>query len=584
MRIRTKIICTIGPAVDSYDKIVQLMEAGMDVARINFSHGEQKEHKKRFDWVKKARKTLKKPCSIMLDTKGPEIRISYIANNQLEVTKGLKLTITDKPKEKNDISIDPMSVLETVSVGKMILFDDGYILSKVVEKRDNCVVVEIQNPGVLKSRKGVNIPNTHLNLPAMTDKDIEDLKFGCEQDVDLVAASFIRSSEHVLSIKGLLKKQGHPEILVISKIENSQGIENFDSIVQASDGIMVARGDLGVELDLGQIPRLQKMMIRKCYDACKPVVTATQMLESMIFNPRPTRAEVSDVANAIYDGSSAVMLSGETAIGKYPIETVALMQKIAEEAEKDFDYKEFFYVHSRRDYRNISSAVAMAAVKTAYSANAKAIFAFTASGFTAWLLSRLKPEMRIIAVTADEKNYNQLAFFWGVIPLYKSCQNAKEAFSEATHFSLQQKFVDFGDLVVVTCGSSFGKTGSTNMMVVENIGDVLIRCTKGIGHKIEGKVKIFLSAEDQDQCNMENSILVIPRCDNTYLHLMKKALGVILMNHIDDTSSEKYALLVGKTFEIPVVVRAENALNALKEGETVTVDPSRGLVYRGSET
>jgi len=583
--IRTKIICTIGPAVDSLEKVLQLIDAGMNVARLNFSHGTQDQHLKTIEYLKKAREKKNIPLAIMLDTKGPEIRLGKVKSDALQVhpQQCLRIVEDPDPNDDNQITIQPFSVLQTVEKGMKILFDDGYITSIVVEKNEKDVVVEVQNNGVLKSNKGVNIPQANLNLPALTQKDIDDLIFGCAQDVDIIAASFIRSSDHILTIKELLHKQGKSDILVIAKIESSQGVDNFDSIVQVSDGIMIARGDLGVELDLALVPKLQKMMIKKCYHACKPVVTATQMLESMILNPRPTRAEVSDVANAIYDSSSAVMLSGETAVGNYPIEAVKQMRSIIISAEEDFNYKEFFIEHSQREYHDISSSVALAAVKTAYSANAKAIFAYTSSGFTARLVSRLRPQMPIFALTQKKKNYHQLAFNWGVVPVYaEKCENKREAFSFVKKFALENRHLLFGDLVVVTAGSPFGKVGSTNMMSVDSIGDILVRGQKGYGHKTEGKIKIVLSPERQDPLDTENKLVIIPRCDNHFLPLIKHAKGIILQNHIDDHTSEKYTLLIAKTFEIPTIVRADSALESLKENEVVTLDPKRGLVYRGN--
>ena len=563
---------------------MQLIEAGMNVARINFSHGTHEEHGKTIDNLKKARELANKPMAIMLDTKGPEVRVGLLKGGSIEVEPKQKIKIVQTPENKNEITIHPFHVLQTVPVGIKILFDDGYIISHVIEKEDHEVTVEIENRGVLESSKGVNIPNVHLNLPAMTPRDIGDLKFGCLKDIDIVAASFIRSARHVLAIKDLLNEEGKGEILVIAKIESSQGVENFDSIVQVADGIMIARGDLGVELDLGQVPKLQKMMIRKCYQACKPVVIATQMLESMIQNPRPTRAEVSDIANAVYESTSAVMLSGETAVGKYPIETVERMRSIVRQAEEDFGYRDFFYSHSKRDYHDVSSSVALAAVRTAYSANATAIFAFTSSGFTARLVSRLRPEMPIIAMTQRRKNYHQLSFNWGIVPvLVEECKDSMEAFKICCDYSLKNHHINFGDLVIVTAGSPFGKSGTTNMMKVENIGDVLVRGQKGYGPKTEGIVSIILSPVDKDPLSVQEKLLVVPRCDNTYLPLVKYASGLIVENHINDAVSEKYAILIAKTFDISVVVRADGAMCALKEGQKVTLDPGRGLVYRGME-
>ena len=308
--------------------MIELIEAGMNVARLNFSHGTHDEHLKAIENLKEARKRLKKPLAIMLDTKGPEIRVGSIKNNELMLQPGQKWLLVKENVEGDEqkVTINPGFVLDVVTKGTRILFDDGYILSEVVEVTPEGLVVEISNGGVIKSRKGVNIPNISLNLPAITETDIADIRFGCKNDIDIIAASFVRSADHVLIIKKLLAEEKKSDTLIIAKIENSEGVQNFDSILQVADGIMIARGDLGVEVPLSQVPKLQKMMIRKCYLAGKPAVTATQMLESMIHNPRPTRAEASDVANAIYDSTSAVMLSGETAVGRYPIETVNLMR------------------------------------------------------------------------------------------------------------------------------------------------------------------------------------------------------------------------------------------------------------------
>lgn len=581
---RTKIICTIGPSVGSFEKILALIDVGMSVARLNFSHGTHEEHLKMIQLLKRAREERQTPLAIMLDTKGPEIRVGKIPGDVISLQAGDRLVLVRDAKKEREIPVHPFEAFHQVSVGTKVLFDDGYICSEIVRKDLHEIEVEIQNNGILKSNKGINVPGAIIDLPAMTKQDMADLRFGCEQDVDYVAASFIRSSHHVLSIKDFLAKEGKGDILVIAKIENAQGVENFDSIVQVADGIMIARGDLGVEVDLALVPKLQKMMIRKCYLACKPVVTATQMLESMIGNPRPTRAEVSDVANAIYDQTTAVMLSGETAMGKYPIETVERMSGIIKEAEADVQYRSFFEEHSKKDYHDISSSVSLAAVKTAYSANAQAIFAFTSSGTTARLLSRLRPEMPIVALTTREKIYHQMAFNWGVIPVFaKDCKNAKEAFSIVGSYALEKKIIEFGDVVVVTAGMPFGKKGSTNMMMVESVGDILVRGHKGHGEKVSAKVSLIFSAESSDPDLLAGRLVVISHCDQTFLPLLKKASGVILQNYMGDIASEKYAELVAKTFQISVMTRADGAMLVLQENEEVTLDPKRGIIYRGSE-
>lgn len=475
MVIKTKIICTIGPSVSSYEKVKELIEAGMNVARINFSHGTHEEHLEVINLLKRVRDDLKVPLAIMLDTKGPEIRLKKIAGGEQYLPKGhlWKLVSKDVLGTMEEASITPGYILDKLSVGTLVLFDDGYIMSKVEKVLPGeGVLVRIENGGVIRSQKGVNIPDSNLNLVAITEQDISDITFGCHHDIDIIAASFVRTKEDVLVIKEILKRENKSETLVIAKIENREGIQNFDAILEVSDGIMIARGDLGVQVPLSQVPRLQKLMIKKCYLAGKPSVTATQMLESMINNPRPTRAEASDVANAIYDSTSAIMLSGETAVGKYPIETVKVMCQIVEEAEADFNYKEFFALHGPMVYQDVPSAVTLATVKTAYSSSAKAIFAFTSSGLTARLLSRLRPSIPLIASTTTKKSYHQLALNWGVIPfLNKEQKNIKDAFQSISKFCLEQNYVTNGDLVVITAGAPFGISGTTNTMMVENIGD-----------------------------------------------------------------------------------------------------------------
>lgn len=581
---RTKVICTIGPSVNSLEKMIELMEAGMNVARLNFSHGTHDEHFKAIENLKEARKRLKKPLAIMLDTKGPEIRIGQIKDNELKLYPGQKWLLVKENIEGDaqKVTITPGSVLDVVTKGMRILFDDGYIMSEAVEVTPDGVLVEILNGGVIKSRKGVNIPNTSLNLPAVTETDIADIRFGCKNDIDIIAASFVRSADHVLVIKKLLAEEKKADTLIIAKIENSEGVQNFESILQVADGIMIARGDLGVEVPLSQVPKLQKMMIRKCYLAGKPAVTATQMLESMIYNPRPTRAEASDVANAIYDSTSAVMLSGETAVGRYPIETVNLMRSIVNEAEDDFDYRTFFNLHSSVVYHDVPSAVTLATVKTAYSSNAQAIFAFTSGGSTARLLSRLRPAMPIIAMTSNEKCYNQLAFNWGVTPyLSGECKSIVDAFANISAYALENNLISYGDLVVVTAGLPFGISGTTNMMIVENIGDVLVRGHVGHGKRIHGNVALVLSAESRRPYTVRDQLLVITKCDEAYLPLIHECSGIILQNHIDDLGSEEYAMNIAKELDKPAIVRADAATRILKEGQLVTLDPEKVLVYKG---
>lgn len=470
---KTKIICTMGPAVESEEKIEALMDAGMDGARLNFSHGTHQQHRIVVERLKAARLKKRRPLAIILDTKGPEIRLGEIEGDALSVQAGERLILTKQTTlgtKEGGISVTPANVIDALQVGAKVLIDDGYITTQVVEKQKDRVVIELFNAGMIKTRKGVNVPDVEIALPAMTEQDIEDIKFGVQQGIDVIAASFIRSKEHVIEIKLLLSKLKASHILVLAKIENSLGVRNFDEILEVADGIMVARGDLGVELPLKEVPRLQKMMIRKCYRAGKPVVTATQMLESMIKNPRPTRAEVSDVANAIYDSTSAVMLSGETAVGQYPIETVAMMKSIVEETERDFNYRSFFHLYEHATFHDISSSIALAAVQTAYSAHAKGIFCFTHTGFTARHVSRFRPELPIVALSPYERVYHQMALTWGVIPVHPVvANNVQEALKIVSEFSLSCGLLKKGDLIVATAGTPFGQSGSTNMMFVERI-------------------------------------------------------------------------------------------------------------------
>lgn len=463
---RTKIICTMGPAVDSEEMILKLIDAGMNVARINFSHSTHAEHAKVIEKLKKAREKKGVSIAIMVDTKGPEIRLGEIANGEMSLKKGDRIWL----RRKGEIELTPPEVLDSVKVGMHLLFDDGYIQGKVIAKTKEGVEVKVLNPGVLKSHKNVTLPEAQVKLPAMTPQDKKDLAFACEHDVDLIAASFIRSAHHVEEIKKLLDSKGKQNILVIAKIESGEGVQNFDAILEVADGIMVARGDLGVELPLEEVPTLQKMMIRKCEQVSKPVVTATQMLESMIHNPRPTRAEVSDVANAIYDSSSAVMLSGETAVGKYPIETVQMMKRVIQQTELDFQFRDFYDKHVAAGFSDVATSVAAAAVQTAYTAKAKAIFVFTCSGITARLISRFRPQMPVIALTPSEKTYHQLAMEWGIIPTKTSAPlSLEEAIAMTATFAKKHKLVGRGDLVVITTGSPFWMKGSTNTMIVESI-------------------------------------------------------------------------------------------------------------------
>lgn len=583
MESRTKIICTIGPAVANKEMILRLIDAGMNVARLNFSHGTHEEHGRVIQILKEARQERNMPLAIMLDNKGPEIRLGEIAGKEISVSAGQEVTLTSKNVlgTANTWSVHPQQALSFMQVGMKVLFDDGYLSAEVIAKQGDDVLIRVLNSGKIKSHKSMNLPGAEIDLPVMTEQDKQDLYFGCQMDVDVIAASFIRSKEQIQDIRQLLLEYGKPDILVLAKIENHQGVRQFDEILHASDGIMVARGDLGVEMPLKEIPALQKMMVKKCLEAGKIVITATQMLESMIQNPRPTRAEVSDVANAIYDSSSAVMLSGESAMGKYPIEAVLMMKGIIEATEKHFPYQEFFareQVHSSPD---ISASIAQSSVNAAYSSKAKAIFVFTSSGHAARMVSRYRPEMPIIALTPNRKTYHQMALYWGTIAVDPTeSTNLLEATKTVSHFAQQKHYVQLGDLVIVTAGNPFGISGTTNMIIVESIGDVILRAKPGHGQTVQGKVALIPSSDPKLWPASDGKIIVITTCDERYSLLVQKARGVILQNSEEDDRAEQNLKQIAEKQNLAYITQAQSAFKLLKEGQPISLDPEKGLVYR----
>ena len=471
---KTKIVCTMGPNSNDENIMRQLVKEGMDIARFNFSHGSHEEQKGRMDMLKKIREEEKKPVAILLDTKGPEIRTGVLKDGKKVMLKeGETITLTNEEIEGDEtkVSLTYKGLVDDVQIGNMILIDDGLIGLKVKEKTETDIICTIVNGGELGERKGVNVPNVPVRLPAITEKDKEDLKFGVEQKIDFIAASFVRCAEDVEQIRAILKENGGENIHIIAKIENSEGILNIDSIIEAADGIMVARGDMGVEIPAEDVPHYQKEIIKKCNATYKPVITATQMLDSMIRNPRPTRAEVTDVANAIYDGTDVVMLSGETANGKYPLEALKMMVKIAERTEQDIKGRsaDIAKVHSKR---SISSAVCNATVQTADNLNAKAIVCPTISGFTARLTSKLKPNAEIIGCSPYDNVLRKMQIYWGVRPLKTATETSTDKIIEhALVVSEQAGYVEEGDTVIVSAGIATtsdpsAKRGLTNTMRV----------------------------------------------------------------------------------------------------------------------
>lgn len=470
---KTKMVFTIGPASANETVLSALIEAGMSASRHNFSHGTHEENLEKIQLVKRLREKYQRHIAIILDTKGPEIRTGKFAEGQVTLKEGQPFVIncdSDTPGTANQCAISYGALYRDVKPGDTILIDDGLVGLEVQRVEGKVIETEVKNGGVISNNKGVNIPGVSVNLPSLTDQDKADLRFGCQAGVDIVAASFIRTAADTLAIREVLKGCGGEDILVYSKIENQQGVENIDEIIKVSDGIMVARGDMGVEIPIEEVPQVQKMIIHKCNRAGIPVITATQMLDSMMRNPRPTRAEVSDVANAIYDGSDAIMLSGESASGKYPIEAAITMARIAVAAEEDLSWDAVQEAKKTAAVWDVPNAISWAACTTAYEINAKAIIASTQSGHTARSISKYRPSCDIIAVTPNDRVARTLALHWGVIPTTAPrMSTTDELIDKSVEIALSGGYVDKGDLVVIAAGVPMGVPGSTNLMKVHEV-------------------------------------------------------------------------------------------------------------------
>ena len=471
---KTKIICTLGPATDNPQTLEKMIEAGMDVARFNFSHGAYEDHEKRLKEVLAVREKLNAPVATLLDTKGPEVRLGDFENpDGVTINHGDKFTLTTKKCMGNEKKsyVNYEGLPNDVKPGTVILINDGLISMKVDSVKGTDIHCTVIDGGLLTNHKGVNVPGVDLNMPYLSERDMNDLKFGASHDFDFIAASFVRNATDVTILRNFVEAIGWKDVKIISKIENTQGVDNIDDIIAASDGIMVARGDMGVEIDFQRIPAIQKMIIRKVYDAGKIVVTATQMLESMITNPRPTRAEITDVANAIYDGTSAIMLSGESAVGNHPVEAVQTMTSIALTTENDIDYKrQFDNFYPESGGKDITSAISHATVTTAHDLNASAIITVTKSGTTARMISKFRPQTDIVGATINQKVWRQLSLSWGVKPVL--CQlknNTDELFDHAVEVTVKAGAAKKGDTVVITAGIPLGMSGTTNMLKVHKI-------------------------------------------------------------------------------------------------------------------
>lgn len=581
---KTKIVCTIGPASESVETLVKLINAGMNVARLNFSHGDFEEHGARIVNIREASKITGKMCAILLDTKGPEIRTNNMKDGIVSLIAGetVRISMTEVEGTKDKFSITYPELIDDVVVGNHILLDDGLIDLEVTEidRENNEIVTLIKNSGILKNKKGVNLPGIKTNFPGITQKDTEDIIFGIENDVDFIAASFVRRASDVLAITEILEKHNATHIQIIPKIENQEGLDNIDEILKVSQGLMVARGDLGVEIPTEEVPIAQKMLIKKCNALGKPVITATQMLDSMQRNPRPTRAEAGDVANAIFDGTDAVMLSGETAAGDYPVEAVTTMATIAIRTEEAIVGQDAFALKAYSN-TDMAEAIGQSVGHTARNLNIQTIVAATESGHTARMISKYRPKSHIVAVTFSERQRRGLALSWGVYPFVTEKPDSTDEMMElAAKVAKEEKFAKEGDLIIITAGVPVGERGTTNLMKIQLIGTKLTS-GQGIGDKsVIGKAVVALSAEEAIAKVTEDCILVLKNSDKDYTPAFEKAAAVI----VEAGGLTSHAAVVGIANGIPVIVGAENVTSLVQDNELITIDSRRGIIYRGATT
>ena len=577
---KTKIVCTLGPSTDREGILREMIRAGMNVARFNFSHGTHAEHKVRLDALKALREELDAPVAAMLDTKGPEVRLKDFAGGRVHLTAGQEFTLTTVQVEgdAHRCSITYGELPGDVKAGDTILLDDGLVRLTVLETSETEIRCRVENDGDMKNHKGVNVPGVRLNMPYMSQQDRDDLLFGAEQGFDYVAASFVRSAADVRELRHVLDKAGS-RMRIIAKIENQEGVSNLPEILDAADGIMVARGDMGVEIDFAEIPLIQKNMIARCVACGKPVITATQMLDSMMENPRPTRAEITDVANAIYDGTSAIMLSGETAAGRYPVESVKTMDAIARRTESDINHvKRMTQMAGGRNRLSVAAATAAtahAACTTAQEIGADAILTVSQRGTTARLVSRFHPGTPIIACLLDQQVRRQMALYWGVEPIMMPyASSTDELVDFAVQAAAQAGVVHEGDLVVVTAGVPVGVAGTTNMIRIQQVGGALVNAV-GIGEKkASGPLCICRSTDEVAEKFRPGDVLVVPYTTNKLLPYIRQAAAVIT----EEASVECHTATIGLALDKPVIVGAAGAVQRLTDGTMVTVDCARGLV------
>lgn len=578
---RTKIVATIGPASDDEKILKELFLEGVNVCRLNFSHGSHEEHQARIDRIKKIRKELELPIAIMLDTKGPEIRLGLFKDMMkvdLEVDDKFTLTTRDIEGDENIASISYKELVNDIDIGSKILIDDGLVSLEVQEIDKTEIKCRVENGGVISSRKGVNVPGVHVNLPSLTEKDEDDIKFGIKNDIDFIAASFVRSREDVLNIRRVLENENNYDIKIISKVESEQGLENLDEILEVSDGIMVARGDLGVEILTEEVPMAQKEMIRKCNLAGKAVITATQMLDSMIRNPRPTRAEANDVANAVLDGTSAVMLSGETAGGKYPVFAVRTMRKILEVTEASIDYRALLRKKIEEISNTTTNAIGKSTCTIAEDLSAKAIITATTSGSTTRAISKFRPESEIIAATTSEKVRRQLSLEWGTESiLVPNIDNTDDVIDNSIERSIEENLIGAGDTVIVTAGVPVGLAGSTNLIKVETIEEIVLKGV-GLGEKeVTGRAVVANSAEDLISNFRDGNIIILNNTDKDIMKYVQRASGIVA----EVSGYTSHAAITAITLELPSIVSATDAREKIKTGDIITLDPVGGIVKRG---
>ena len=572
---KTKIVCTLGPATDREGVLREMMRAGMNVARFNFSHGTHPEHQARLEVLKALREELNLPVAAMLDTKGPEIRLKSFANGSVALSTGQEFTLTteDIVGDETRCAITYAELPSDVKEGDTILLDDGLVRLTVLETDSSNIRCRVENDGTMKNNKGVNVPNVRLSMPYMSQRDRDDILFGVEQGFDYIAASFVRTAADVREIRQLLDKH-HSNIRIIAKIENQEGVSNLADILAVADGIMVARGDMGVEIDFTEIPIIQKDMIAKCVACGKPVITATQMLDSMIENPRPTRAEITDVANAIYDGTSAIMLSGETAAGKYPVEAVRTMDAIALRTEANIEC-DMPVRKAKQTKLSITAATAHAACTTAMDIGADAILSVSQRGVTAQMVSRFRPSTTMVALLLDPQVQRQMALYWGVEPITMPFASSTD---ELVDFAVQAAekagIVKQGDLVVVTAGVPVGVSGTTNMIRVCQVGGALLNGI-GVGNqKASGPLCVCRTLDDVAEKFHAGDVLVVPYTNNDLLPYIRQAAAVIS----EEASTDSHTATVGLTLDKPVIVGAANATRRLQDGTMVSVDCVRGVV------